>query len=559
MPLSLCRFRPRRPVFPCAFLIALPALLCAPSLFASDEISGALTLTPSLSFPAPEAIPPELSPPFSLTAEEIIPPPELPHTLDLTLPMQDLWERIRNGFAMPDLQDDLVLSHQQYYLSHPEYLRRMVERSHLYLYHIVEELEKRHMPTELALLPMVESAYNPMALSAAQASGLWQFIPSTGRQYKLQQNWWLDQRRDVLASTHAALDYLQYIYEMHGDWHLALASYNWGEGAVGRAIAKNETKGLPTDYANLAVPNETRHYVPKLQALKNIFSNPQLVASLNLPTVPNQPYFRTLVTETPLDIKLAARFAGLSEKEFVALNPAHNRPVIQADSMLVIPVDRVEQFQEGLAAHDAPLSNWQTYTLKGGEKLEDLAPRFGIKLTDLKQANGLQGRIKLNPGQLLLVPTAGEADIGDLAALPSYPLAAATPPRLYSVKKGDTLFAIARKYDMHVSDLKEMNRLTQNNLRPGMRLKVSGEPPVVPASAAPARQTAERASPRPQARVVPNQKPAAKIARHTVQKGDTLFAIAKRYRLNLADLKRWNRLVSNTLKVGATLNLQPNG
>jgi membrane-bound lytic murein transglycosylase D len=194
----------------------------------------------------------------ALTVQEIKGAPILPVSIDLTLRENNLWDRIRNGFAMTDLNDDLVLYYQQWYQNRPDALRRMVERSRPYLHHIVEELEARGMPTELALLPMVESSFNPNAYSRAHASGLWQFIPATGKRFNLEQNWWRDERRDIVASTNAALDYLQSIYDMHGDWHLALASYNWGEGAVKRAIVKNESRGLPTDYPSLNMPNETR-------------------------------------------------------------------------------------------------------------------------------------------------------------------------------------------------------------------------------------------------------------------------------------------------------------
>ena len=242
----------------------------------------------------------------TLTVHEIPVVPQLSSTIDLTIHSNNLWERIRNGFAMTNLNDDLVLHYQQWYMNRPDALRRMVERSRPYLHYIVEELEARGMPTELALLPMVESAFNPNANSSAHASGLWQFIPATGKRFNLEQNWWRDERRDVVSSTGAALDYLQAIYDMHGDWHLALASYNWGEGAVKRAIGKNESRGLPTDYPNLTMPNETRNYVPKLQALKNILGDPAMISQLGLPVIPNEPYFATLETRRPMDVKTAA-------------------------------------------------------------------------------------------------------------------------------------------------------------------------------------------------------------------------------------------------------------
>jgi membrane-bound lytic murein transglycosylase D len=180
-----------------------------------------------------------------------------------------------------------------------------------------------------------------------------------GKRFNLEQNWWQDQRRDIVASTAAALDYLQTIYDMHGDWHLALASYNWGEGAVKRAIEKNESRGLPTDYPKLTMPNETRHYVPKLQALKNIFGNPALVSQLDLPRIPNRPYFAMLEAPRTIDIKTAARLANMSVDEFQRLNPSHNRPIIKAESAVVIPADKMETFHHNLQNHQAPLSEWQ--------------------------------------------------------------------------------------------------------------------------------------------------------------------------------------------------------
>ncbi|MGE5471046.1 MAG: transglycosylase SLT domain-containing protein [Bacteroidota bacterium] len=324
--------------------------------------------------------------------------------IDLTANPDNLWDRIRNGFAMPNLNDDLTLYYQQWYQSRPDALRRMVERARPYMHFIVQELEARGMPTELALLPMVESSFNPMAFSRSNASGLWQFVPATGKRFNLEQNWWQDKRRDIIASTGAALDYLQTIYEMQGDWHLALASYNWGEGAVKRAMEKNAARGLPTDYASLSMPNETRHYVPKLLALKNIFGNPALMAQLQLPEILNQPYFATIDTLRPMDVKTAARLANMPVDEFVALNPSHNRPVIKADTPVVLPADKVTIFRNNLEKNAGPLSAWQAYTLKHGERLKEIAPRFGISLPELARVNSLPSGIRLGAGSTLLVP-----------------------------------------------------------------------------------------------------------------------------------------------------------
>ncbi len=350
-----------------------------------------------------------------------------PPLIDLTIAPDNLWQRIRHGFGMPDLHDPLVADRQSWYLNRPDMLRRIFARSSRYLYYIVEELERRGLPTELALLPMVESAYNPHALSSARAMGIWQFIPSTGKNYNLDQNWWVDERRDIIASTDAALTYLQKIYEMHGDWHLGLASYNWGEGAVGRAIAKNQAKGLPTDYASLTLPAETRYYVPKLQALKNIIAHPELFG-FHLAPIPNQPYFETVMKPERIDVAVAARLAEIPVEEFVSLNPAYHRPVMNGSQAgpLVLPAGKADVFLANLQryeAEDKPLSNWLTYQLKRGDKLSKVAARYQLSETRLRQINGITPRMKIGPGFNLLVPRPGSLANPDLMArtLPKEP------------------------------------------------------------------------------------------------------------------------------------------
>jgi membrane-bound lytic murein transglycosylase D len=384
---------------------------------------------------APAAVPPGIDlklPPAATAPVEMhddLPPLT---TIDLTTPPDDLWQRIRNGFGMPDLDSPLVAERQAWYLNRPELLRQIFARSRRYLYHIVAELEKRGMPTELALLPIVESSFNPLAYSPARALGIWQFIPSTGKTYNLKQNWWLDERRDIIASTSAALDYLQTIYEMHGDWHLALASYNWGENSVARAIAKNQAKGLPTDYEHLSMPGETRYYVPKLQAIKNIIAQPE-VFGIQLDPIPNKPYFGTVDMTETVDIATAAKLAETPLAEFIALNPAYQRPVIPGESRspLVIPADKMQVFQDNLSRYEAtdrPLSTWQTYTLRKGEKIEHVAARFGLTVARLKALNGITPRTKIHPGQNFLIPAKGSAANPDqLAAL--LPKTPANPPR----------------------------------------------------------------------------------------------------------------------------------
>ncbi|MBX9810301.1 MAG: transglycosylase SLT domain-containing protein [Burkholderiales bacterium] len=358
------------------------------------------------------------------------------------IPPADLWQRVRNGFRMNDLNNPLVREWEEWYSSRPDYVARMVERSSRYLYYIVEEVERRKMPAEIALLPMIESAYNPQAYSRSHASGIWQFIPSTGKHYGLRQNWWYDGRRDIIAATNAALDYLEKLYAQFGSWELALASYNWGEGAVSRAIAKNQAKGLPTDYESLNLPSETRAYVPKLQAVKNIIADPARFG-LRLAEIPNEPYFATVATRVHIDVKLAARLAEMPLDEFKFLNPAHNRPVIKAEGVdtLVLPRHKVQTFLANLENHDKPLVSWQAYTVKAGEKPEKIADRYGISLARLKEINGINGRKKITTGLVLLVPVKGNSTPN----LPDLPAPRVTLPKAIKAVHYAQRGAAARK------------------------------------------------------------------------------------------------------------------
>jgi membrane-bound lytic murein transglycosylase D len=337
-------------------------------------------------------------------------------TVDLTAEDGSIWERIRKGFGMHDLSGPIVDDKVNWYTARPQALKSTIERSRKYLYHIVTELEKRGMPTELALLPLVESAFNPMAFSSAKAAGLWQFIPSTGKDFQLQQNWWVDQRRDIIASTNAALQYLQAIYEMHGDWQLALASYNWGEHAVARAMAANVAAGKPTDYASLNMPAETRQYVPKLQALKQIIAHPETYG-VTLPEIPNKPYFVTIERREGMDVALAAKLAEMPMTEFLALNPSYNRPVIPGShaAPLVLPVDNARKFEDNLSRHDEPLMSWKMYSLPKTETIEKLARRLNVSLETLRTANGLPSRGRLAAGYNLLIPQSVSTIAADMA------------------------------------------------------------------------------------------------------------------------------------------------
>lgn len=392
----------------------------------------------------------------------------------LDLAPSDLWQRIRDGFALPELEHPLVEENETWYANRPDYFRRMIERSRRYLYHIVGEVERRGMPMEIALLPMIESAYNPVAYSRSHAAGIWQFIPSTGKLYGLKQNWWYDGRRDIVAATNAALDYLQYLHGLFGDWELALAAYNWGEGALARALLKNRTQGLPLGFRSLALPPETRNYVPKLVAVKNIIGNPAQFG-LALEPVPNRPYFGTVTLTRHIDVKLAAQLAEIPLDEFTALNPAHSRPVIHAKDAetLLLPEDKVETFLAKLEDYDKPLSVWQTYTVKPGERLGRIAPRFGISLAQLKRVNGIAPRAKVGPGHTLLVPARKPVAQPDLDTGKFVKTAAPAPASKrthYTVRKGDTMTSIARRFKVAVADLQRWNNLLGKTLRPGARV-----------------------------------------------------------------------------------------
>jgi membrane-bound lytic murein transglycosylase D len=415
--------------------------------------------------PPPVVVKPSPLPPFEGEPREISEPLRgRAAQIDRTAPVDDVWQRIRHGFAMPDLDNSLVREKTRYYAARPEYLQRIFDRSRLYLYHIVEEIEKRGLPAELALLPMVESAFNPMAYSRAHASGLWQFIPGTGKRFELEQNWWYDARRDIVESTNAALDYLTKLYEMHGDWHLALASYNWGENAVARAIAKNRAAGKPTDYASLTMPAETRHYIPKLQALKNIIANPEPFG-IELGPIPNQPYFAYVTDLRDIDVQLAARLAEMPVEEFIALNPGFSRPYIRASvtPRIVLPADKVDVFHENLTRlGEKSLVSWKTYYPKPGESFESIAKKHGMTLSQLKEVNGISPRNKTVP-RLLVVPTNGAASTGmrRLPIMYAPPIPVTIRRIFHTVKQGETLTSIAGKYRVSVEDLKRWNGVTQ--------------------------------------------------------------------------------------------------
>lgn len=409
---------------------------------------------------------------ISTTGNEALSPIATQQTLSQgvvpTAAPADLWERIRRGYNMPDLDTDLVRDREQWYATRPDYILRMTERSKKYLFHIVEELELRNMPTELALLPFIESAFNPQAVSSAKAAGMWQFMPATGKYFELRQNAFRDDRRDVLASTRAALDYLQKLYGMFGDWHLALAAYNWGEGSVSRAIAKNQRAGLGTSYIDLNMPMETRFYVPKLQAVKNIVRNPAAFSS-KLPVIENHPYFQTVPIRRDMDVTVAAKLAEVPVEDFKALNPSVNRPVIMAaiTPQILLPWDNAETFQNNLETYGGSrLASWTVWVAPTSMRPAEAAKRVGMGEAEMRAINGIPPRMVIKAGSTLLVPRAAHvvqdvaekvADTGQVTLAPEQVL----KRRTVRAAKGDSVASIARKYKVSTDNVAQWNKVSE--------------------------------------------------------------------------------------------------
>lgn len=402
-------------------------------------------------------------------------------SLDAAEPRGDLWQRMREQFALPDLDGPLVAQHERYYARRPPNTVRMVERSRKYLFHILEELELRAMPAELALLPYIESAFNPQAVSPVKAAGMWQFMPATGTNFNLKQNVLRDDRRDVLASTRAALDYLQYLHRMFGDWHLALAAYNWGEGNVSRAIKNNRRAGKSTAYTALKMPAETRNYVPKLQAMKNIILNPEKF-KIDLPHIENHPYFDIIEIDRDMDAHLIAKLADISIEDFHALNPAHKKPVLFAAGTprILLPWDNAHVFLRNLEAQSqGQLATWTVWLAPHAMTVAEAARRTGMDEADLRRVNHIPAGMKIQSGSALVVPRTADhgrdvsGDIAHSANLSLIPEAAATRKITVRAKAGDTMAKIAARHKITVANLAQWNKIaTTAKLKPGQNLVI---------------------------------------------------------------------------------------
>lgn len=471
---------------------------------------------------------------------------ELNSPVDAQAAGGDIFERIRSGFTITDVDHEMVDRELSWFVRHPAYLDRTFKRGERYLFHIVKEIEARGMPLELALLPVVESAFNPVAYSRARASGLWQFIPATGRRYGLKQNWYYDGRRDVIAATTAALDYLQFLHdEFDGDWLLAVAAYNCGEAAVARAIKRNRAAGKPTDFFSLKLPRETRAYVPKLLAMRRIVADPAAHGLIFAP-IPNQAYFAKVDTAGQLDLHVAAELAELPKEELLALNPAFNHWVTDPDGPhhLLVPVDREERLTAGLAELPPEKRVRIVYhRVRPGDTLGGIASKYKISVAALRSTNKLRGSL-IHPGQDLLIAAAPPGASSQVAANydiePASVRTRSTGGR-HKVRRGDTLWSIARAHGVSLDRLAKMNGLKRNGtLSIGQTLKIPGS-------------TATLASTNPET-VTPS------AITYVVRAGDTLSRIATKFRVSITDLIGWNGLeLSNVIKPGQQLVMYVNG
>ena len=439
----------------------------------------------------------------------------------------DLFDRMRAGFKLDDVERVAVEQQLNWFASHPDYLERAFGRAELYMYHIVTELEARGMPLEIALLPVVESAFEPYAYSRARASGLWQFIPDTGSRYGLKQDWWYDGRRDVVESTRAALDYLQSLHdEFNGDWLLAIAAYNCGEMAVERALDANRARGKPLDFWSLKLPKETQAYVPKLLAMRRLVADPESY-DISISPIPNQPYFARVETHGQIELKVAAEIAGVTDEELYELNPAFHRWATdpKGPHYLLLPVDGAQVFTQNVSQlSDDQRMHSQTYTVGRGDSVASVAKRFNTTVNVVREMNDLPTG-PLTIGSDLHVPSASialPAKVLLAAARVDSPGRSSRRPHVHVVHRGDTMWSIARRTGVDVNKLAMMNGMQPGDpLRAGQRLRLSN-------SDSGGRTAA-----------------AARKVTYTVRAGDTLTQIAKLFQCSVKEIMSWNGIASH--------------
>ncbi|MFT5758023.1 MAG: membrane-bound lytic murein transglycosylase D [Alteromonadaceae bacterium] len=445
----------------------------------------------------------------------------------------DVWQRIRNKLSIDIPNDKRVISQRNWYTKHQNYLDRVAKRAEPFMYYIVQELEANDMPVELALLPIVESAFDPFAYSHGRASGMWQFVPGTGKRFGMKQNWWYDGRRDVIASTKGAIAYLKYLHKyFDGDWLLALAAYNSGEGRVRRAMKNNARKNLPTDFWSLDLPKETRAYVPKLLALADVVKRPEAL-NVKLYEIENKTVISQIDIGSQLDLAKAAKLADISLAELQRLNPGFNRWATDPNGphYLVIPTNKKEKFELGLSKLTTKdRLAWQRYKIKSGDSLGKIAKHFNTDLALIKQLNNIKGT-RIREGKHLLIPVATQS-------LDSYILSKnqrlvktqnrqrGDVKRIHEVKSGDTLWDISRAYKVNTRSLAKWNGMApRDTLKLGQKLVIWKKATIKDISK---KTITERA-------VMRN-------ITYKVRRGDSFARIADRFNVSISDIERWNSL-----------------
>ena len=455
-----------------------------------------------------------------------------------TLPPIDLWQRIRNGYGIEeDILNPETQKQLDWFASRPDYINQVADRAKPYLYYIVDELEKRNMPLELAFLPVIESSFQPLAHSSSNASGLWQFIPGTGKMFGLDQNWWYDGRRDIIQSTDAALDYLQKLHTDFGDWQLALAAYNGGEGTVGRAIKHNQELGMPTDFWSLSLPKETTNYVPKFMAIAHLLNEPADY-NLTLNSIEDAPFFAVVETGSQIDLALAAKLADISTDEIYQLNPGFNRfaTAPQGPHRLVLPLDKADTFQQRLGElTNNKRMHWSKHTVVSGDSLHSISKRYKTTVSVIKKSNDLKGNV-IRIGSSLLIPvSSSEANTTTLTSTGHPTNQQREIPsghkQIYAVSSGDTWWDIANKHSIDVMELAQWNdKSPKDMLRVGQKLIIWT--------------------------TIKTANNDTKKINYITQKGDSLWKIAQRFNVSVAQLLDWNSLSDRSLlKPGQNLTL----
>ncbi len=467
-------------------------------------------------------------------------------------PTHSIWPRVRAGFQITsDTQHQSLTNELKWFAKHPEYMQRVMQRADPFLYYILEEAEKRNLPTELVLLPIVESAYQPFAYSHGRAAGIWQFIPSTGRLYGLKQNWWYDGRRDIYASTQAALNYLENLNKLFkGDWMLALAAYNSGSGTVQRAIRKNKKLNRPTDFWHLKLPKETRAYVPKLLALKEIISNPEKY-SVSLRCISDAPGFKQVKTKAQLDLALAAELADMDLKTLYNYNPAFNRWATDPDGphTLLLPVSAAELFEKNYSALPADKHlRWSRHKIKSGETLGHIAQKYNTSVKHLRKVNSIRGN-NIRAGKYLVIPVSSKnkssyalSSTQRLKSIQNTKRGSSSTRINHIVQNGESFWDISRKYNVNMHKLAKWNGMAiKDPLKRGQKLVVWSS-----SKSALAKQTVAKTH---------NPNSTIKSIHYTVRNGDSLSRIATKYRVDVKDLHRWNTIKGKYIQPGQRLKL----